>query len=125
MEKKSVLAIGIDPAVTDFAKFPGFTVQQFRQFIDAQIDRVRSCGFDVNSCLIDMGESAEATTAAALKSKRWDCVVIGAGLRQPPELLLLFERIVNLVHALAPTALICFNTRPDDTAEAVERCLKG
>ena len=125
MEKKSVLAIGIDPAVIDFSKFPGFTAQQFRQFFDAQIDRMRSRGFDASSCLIDLGETAEATTATALKSKRWDCVVIGAGLRQPPEQLLLFERIVNLVHALAPTASICFNTRPNDTAEAVERWLEG
>ena len=80
MEKKSVLAIGIGFAVKDFSKFPGF-----RQFFDAQVERVRSRGFDASSCLIDLGETAEATTATALKSKRWDCVVIGAGLRQPPE----------------------------------------
>jgi hypothetical protein len=48
-------------------------------------------------------------------------VLIGAGLRQPPERLLLFERIVNLIHRLAPKASICFNTTPADTAEAVQR----
>ena len=91
--EKIIIAIGIDPAVIDCSKFPGFTAQQFRQFFDAQVDRVRSRGFDASRCLIDLGETAEATTAAALKSKRWDCVVIGAGLRQPPEQLLLFEEV--------------------------------
>lgn len=60
-------------------------------------------------------------TADALKSKHFDCVLIGAGLRLPPERLLLFETIINLIHRLAPRAGICFNTTPADTAEAVQR----
>jgi hypothetical protein len=47
--------------------------------------------------------------------------VIGAGLREPAPRLLLFEKIINLVHTLAPEARICFNTTPADTAEAVRR----
>jgi hypothetical protein len=47
--------------------------------------------------------------------------VIGAGLREPSEHLLLFEKILNLVHRLAPNASIAFNTSPVDTADAVER----
>jgi hypothetical protein len=34
---------------------------------------------------------------------------------------MLFERLVNAVHEHAPRARLCFNTRPDDTAEAVKR----
>ncbi len=60
---------------------------------------------------------------AALTAKRYDCVMIGAGLREPPERLLLFERVLNLVHRLAPDACICFNTSPADSAAAVQRCL--
>jgi hypothetical protein len=33
--------------------------------------------------------------------------------------LLLFEKIINLVHGLAPAARICFNTTPADTVKAV------
>ncbi len=47
--------------------------------------------------------------------------MIGAGLREPRERLLLFEKMLNLVHSLAPQARICFNTTPADTAEAVQR----
>jgi hypothetical protein len=57
----------------------------------------------------------------ALRARNFDCVVIGAGLREPPERLLLFERIINLVHRLAPNASIAFNATPADTAEAVRR----
>jgi hypothetical protein len=46
----------------------------------------------------------------------------GCGL--PPERLLLFEKILNLVHVLAPAARICFNTTPADTAEAVRRWIE-
>jgi len=121
MAKKTVLAIGIDPALVDFTAMPQFTPEIFRSYIDAQIERVRGMGYDVTSCLIDLGDTAEAVTAEALKSGNFDCVLIGAGLRQPPERLLLFERIINLIHRLAPKASICFNTTPADTAEAVQR----
>jgi hypothetical protein len=121
MAKKSVLAIGIDPVLVDFTALPQFTPEMFRSYIDAQLERVRGMGYDVRSCLIDLGDTAEAVTAEALRSRDFDCVLIGAGLRQPPERLLLFERIINLIHRLAPRASICFNTTPADTAEAVRR----
>jgi hypothetical protein len=123
MAKKTVLAIGIDPSVVDFSALPGMTVELVRNYIDAQIERLRSLGFDAESCLIDLGDTAEAVAAAALRSRPLDCVVIGAGLREPPERLPLSEKIINLVHALAPEATICFNTTPADTAEAVLRWL--
>lgn len=49
---------------------------------------------------------------------RSDCVVIGAGLRLPPKSLLLFETVINAIHRAAPSAVIAFNTNPEDTAEA-------
>jgi hypothetical protein len=120
---KRVLAIGIDPVFVDFTAMPQFTPEMFRNFIDTQLDRVRASGYDVTSCLIDLGDTAEGVTAQALKSGQFDCVLIGAGLRQPGERLLLFEKIVNLVHELAPNARICFNTSPADSADAVRRWL--
>jgi hypothetical protein len=118
---KKVLAIGIDPIFVDYTGMPQFTPEMFRGYIDAQIARVREAGFDVTSCLIDLGETAEAVATGALTAEKFDCVVIGAGLRLPPERLLLFEKIINLIHRLAPQAGICFNTTPADTAEAVQR----
>ncbi len=117
----AVLAIGLDPAFADLAAFPGLTPQLVQVYIDSQIEKLHQSGYDVASCLIDLGDTAEAVAERALRSKRFDCVVIGAGLRQPPQNLLLFEKIINLIHALAPGARICFNTTPADTTDAVRR----
>jgi hypothetical protein len=118
---RKVLAIGIDPAFIDYTAMPQFTGEMFRGYIDAQIERVRTAGFDVTSCLIDLGDTAEAVTTQALKSQAFDCVLIGAGLRQPGERVPLLEKVLNLVHRLAPAASICFNTNPADSLEAVQR----
>jgi ribosomal protein S12 methylthiotransferase accessory factor YcaO len=84
MAKKTVLAIGIDPGFADLAAFPQLTPELVRSYIDAQIERLRELGFEVDSCLIDLGETAEAVATMALKSRHFNCIVIGAGLRQPP-----------------------------------------
>lgn len=124
MTKKTVLAIGIDPALVDYSAFPGLTAELVSHFIATQIVKLRVEGYDAESCLIDLGETAEAVASAALASRPLDCVVIGAGLREPAERLLLFEKILNLVHINAPRAAICFNTTPADTVEAVQRWIR-
>ena len=121
MARKAVLAIGLDPAFVDLSGHPQLTPALVRHYIDAQIQALRSLGFDAEACLIDLGDTAEAVATKALMSKRFDCVVLGAGLREPPPQLLLFEKIINLIHRLAPAAKICFNTTPADTADAVQR----
>jgi len=121
MAKMSVIAIGIDPAFSDFSAFPDLTPELVRTYIDAQIEQLRTSGLDAVSCLTDLGDTAESIVENALKSRSFDCVVIGAGLREPKPRLLLFEKIINLVHDLAPDAKICFNTNPSDTLEAVHR----
>ena len=123
MTKRTVLAIGVEPRFVDLSAFPGLTPELVRNFIEAQIERLRALGYDAESCLIDLGETAEAVTVAALTSRHPDCIVIGAGLREPAERLLLFERILNLVIHV-PHVRICFNTTPADTAEAVQRWIK-
>lgn len=124
MTKTTVLAIGIEPAFANFSAFPQLTPELVKNFIETQIQGLRTLGYEAESCLIDLGATAEAVTKAALTSRRLDCVVIGAGLREPADRLLLFEKIINLVHIHAPHAKICFNTSPSDTAEAVRRWIE-
>lgn len=112
--------MGLDPVFADFTRFPDLTPELIRSFIDAQLDRLRGLGYEVTGCLVDAGDTAESEVTGHLQARRFDCVMFGAGLRDP-ERLLLFERLLNLVHALAPEARICFNTTPADTAEAVQR----
>ena len=120
---KAVLAIGLDPAFVDLSAMPGFTPDMVRTYLQSQINRIAEFGYDVERCLIDRGATAEQVVEQALRARPFDCVVIGAGLREPPDLLLLFERVINLVHRLAPSARIAFNADPTDTAEAAQRWL--
>ena len=66
MNGKSVLAIGIDPAFADLSVHPDLSVDLVRAYVDQQIDRVRNLGYEVDSCLIDQGETAQATVKTAL-----------------------------------------------------------
>jgi hypothetical protein len=118
--RKSVLALGLDPTLVDPAAFPGFTAAQVRAFIDSQLNGLVELGYEVESCLVDSGETAETVLAQRLESRSFDCVMFGAGLRAPTSLLL-FEKLLNRVHERAPHAKICFNTSPGDSAAAVQR----
>jgi hypothetical protein len=117
---KRILALGLDPGFVDLSDMPQFTPELIRAYVDSQLARVRALGHAVDSCLVDSGETAAAVLTNRLTSETYDCVVIGAGLHAPAHLLL-FEKLLNLVHAQAPGAKICFNTTPADTAEAVQR----
>ena len=119
---KSVLALGLDPVYADFSALPNLTPALIGAFIEAQLDRLRALGYEVVSCLVDSGETAEAVASQYINSQKFDCVMIGAGLRAKPHFLL-FEKLINLIHEHALGAKICFNTTPADTAEAVQRWL--
>jgi hypothetical protein len=61
----SVLALGLDPGFADYSQMPELTPQAVRSFIDAQLERVREAGYEVESCLVDTGATAEATPDCA------------------------------------------------------------
>lgn len=116
----TVLALGLDPNFTDLTAMPGLTPELIQAFIDSQLERILALGYEVESCLVDSGETAEQVLKESLGKQEYDCVMIGAGLRAPGQLLL-FEKLLNLIHAHAQSAKICFNTTPADSAEAVQR----
>ncbi len=124
-QKKSVLLVGIDPALIDFssAEFAPYKLNAdlVMSALLAENGRLRDLGYDAEMCLTDLGETAERVVKDNLRAKAYACVVIGAGIRVSPRSFLLFEKLINVVHANAPQAKLCFNTRPGDTAEAVLR----
>ncbi len=126
MSGKSVLVIGLDPNLIDFTQ-PGYPPEMDATKVLAGLksseDELTSLGYSVERCLTDFGETAETVLQNALKQKRFDCVLIGAGVRAVPSNFLLFEKLINVVHEHAPQAKICFNTMPNDTAAAVKRWL--
>ncbi len=118
---KKILLLGLLPSVVDFSLFPDMTAEKVAMGLKAQEKILCDLGFDARWCLLDLGETAEAVALAALKAGPYEVVLLGAGVRLTPAHFLLFERLLNLVHEHAPKARICFNTRPDDTQEAVLR----
>jgi hypothetical protein len=115
-----VLALGLDPMFADLGSRPELTPELVRAFIESQLERARASGYEVVTCLVDAGATAEAVLMEAFGGRPYDCVLFGAGLRAP-EHLVLFEKLLNIVHAEAPQAKLCFNTSPYDSCEAIKR----
>jgi hypothetical protein len=113
----------IDFSAPDFAAFPGMDAAKVLAGLKASEDNLTQLGYDVRMCLTDFGETAESVVKDLLEQKRFDCILIGAGIRMIAGNTILFERLVNVIHVYAPHARLCFNTKPSDTAEAVQRWL--
>ena len=122
---KRVLLLGLLPSVVDFSTVPDLTAAKLDASLKAQEKSLRDLGFDASWCLVDLGETAEAVAKAALEARPRDVVLVGAGVRTLPAHFALFEKLINVVHEHAPKAKICFNTRPDDTQEAVLRWIQA
>ena len=125
-DRKSALVIGLDPALIDFSQpgyAPGMDATKVRAGLKSSEDELTRLGYSVQICSTDFGETAEAVVQNQLKQKRWDCVMVGAGVRTNPSNFMLFEKLINVVHEHAPQAKLCFNQLPSDTAEAVKRWL--
>jgi hypothetical protein len=125
--KKSVLLIGLDPTLIDFSQ-PDFAATgtdraKILAAVKSSEDALNRLGYNVQTCLTDFGETAAAVVQSQLKQKRFDCILIGAGIRAIPGNFILFEKLINVVHEHAPQAKLCFNTSPDDAVEAIQRWL--
>lgn len=127
MANKSVLIIGFDPRFLDFSSPElaplNLTAEKITAGTAAELERLRGLGYEPDGCFVDLGETAATVVASRLREREFGCVVIGAGVRANPKYFLLFEKLLNVVHELAPRARIAFNTNPTDTAEAVRRWL--
>jgi hypothetical protein len=123
-----VLLVGQVPETVDFsdpALPPGLDAQKIHAGIADSMRQMTQLGWQADVCLVRPDETAGIELERQLASATYDCVVIGAGVRNPPKSLLLFEVLINVAHKSAPNASIAFNTRPQDTADAAARWLKG
>jgi hypothetical protein len=127
-DMKKVLFVGQQPETVDFsdpALPPGFDAAKIHAGIAVGMQQMAERGWHADLCLVRPDESAVAALERRLSGMSYDCVVIGGGIRIPPKSLLLFERLLNAVHASAPGASIAFNTSPQDTADAAARWLNA
>ena len=116
-----ILLLGLDPETVDFsdpALPPGMTVEKVHAGIAVALKQFTDHGWESDVAFIHPDETAGPTVERQL---RYDCVVIGGGVRLPPRNLALFEVVINAIRKAAPRAAIAFNTRPDDSADAAAR----
>ena len=123
-----VLIVGLQPELIDFsspefAAFPGLSAERIMEGLNASVASLLAIGYQAELCLTDFGETAESVLRNQLAGTKYDCIVVGAGIRTAPTHFILFEKMINIIHEHAPKARICFNTKPGDTIEAVRRWL--
>ena len=121
-----VLLVGQEPETVDYsdpALPPGMDAKKIRAGIDFCLKQMTDRGWQADVCMVKPDATAGPAVERQLGAAKYDCVVIGAGLRLPPKMLLLFETVVNTVHKAAPNTAIAFNTVPQDSADAAGRWL--
>ena len=121
-----ILLVGIDPDLVDFsdpALPPGIDADFIRRGIRQALDELGAAGHDTGHLYIPIDPADQRLLSDTLASDSIDCVVIGGGVRIPPNNLLLFEAVLNTVaHAAAPPA-IALVAHPGEAAGAVARVL--
>jgi hypothetical protein len=123
---RRVLLVGYDPDTVDFsdpALPPGMTAAKIHAGVQVALKQMADRGWEADVCFIRPDQTAGPTVERQLAAKPYECVVVGAGVRLPPKRLAIFEAVINAIHKAAPTAVIAFNTRPDDSADAAGRWL--
>ncbi|MFZ0902693.1 MAG: hypothetical protein WAN71_02185 [Mycobacterium sp.] len=119
----TAIQIGLDPEVidyssSDFAQFPGLSKEKLRAANDDNVAALRAAGYHVDNCLIDVGDAGADKARQWLEAKRYDAVLIGAGVRLVAGNTVLFESIVNAAHITQPGCRFVFNrgavATPDD-----------
>jgi hypothetical protein len=120
-----ILILGQDVHTVDYthpAIPPGMSAETVMAGLARAKASLESQGFAVDLLQVQPGPAtAEAEVVAQLTDQTYAVVVIGAGIRNPPPSLGLFETVLNAVHRHAPGARIAFNTRPDDSDVAAGR----
>lgn len=122
-----VLLVGLVPEAVDYTDPtlpPGMSAEKVHAGIAVAMKGFADRGYEADVGMILPDETAVPTLESQLAAKKYDCVVIGGGVRLPPRHLGLFEALIHTIHRSAPDAAIAFNTRPDDSADAAARGLE-
>lgn len=122
----TAIQIGIDPDVidyssADFARFRGLSKEKLRAANDENVAGLRAAGYGVDNCLIDVGQAGVDKARQWLEAKRYDAVLIGAGVRLVAANTLLFEAIVNAAHIAQPGCRFVFNRDAVSTPDDIRR----
>ncbi len=111
----------VDYGSADFARFNGLTREKLAKANSDNVAGLRAAGYEVDNCLIESGEAGAETARMWLAAKRYDAVLIGAGVRLVASNTLLFEAIVNAANAANPGCRFVFNYSATSTPDDIRR----
>ena len=122
----TAIQIGLHPDAVDyesaeFAQFTGLSKERLTKANSDNVAGLRAAGYDVDNCLIETGEPGIETARKWLAAKRYDAVLVGAGVRLVASNTLLFEAIVNAAHAANPGCRFVFNYSASSTPDDIRR----
>ena len=94
-------------------------------------EKLRSLGFQATTFVLTNDEAGDARLAAELKRTEFDGVAIGGYINgqdpvnfpATPETTIWFNRVLNIIHANAPSTKIILVRGPEDVVAAIERVL--
>jgi hypothetical protein len=118
LRRRHVLILGLDPDV-----IPGIDAAAVRAGLQYGLARFEDSDLIADQCLVALDTTAEHRIVEALAGEKYDCVVIGGGIRKPEPLLEFFETVINLISLHAPRAAIAFNADAGTSLEAALRVL--
>ena len=111
----------VDYESADFSQFKGLTKEGLTEANSANVAGLRAAGYEVDNCLIKTGEAGAQKARTWLATKRYDAVLIGAGIRLVASNTLLFEAIVNAAHTANPDCRFVFNYSATSTPHDIRR----
>ena len=94
-------------------------------------EKLRSLGFQATTFVLTNDEAGDARLVSELKRAEYDGVVIGGYINgqdavnfpATEETTVWFNRVLNIVHANAPSTKIILARGPEDVVPAIERVL--
>lgn len=122
---RTFLIVGIDPDAIDFSgpnTPPGMRAEKLSAEVEESRRQLADQGDRADLCAIKLDESAGARVSEQLARARYDCILIGGGLRSDKSIGVV-ERTINAVHQHAPDAAIAFLKLPRDAVAAAARVL--
>ncbi|SEQ64771.1 hypothetical protein SAMN05216548_106130 [Faunimonas pinastri] len=122
-----ILIIGYDPDSVDFSdpgSPPGLDIDKIWAGAKASLKRIEDYGWTGVQCMVRPDDTAAGVVERALSDAKYDCIVIGGGVRLAYNSVPVFENIVDAVRRSAPGTPLAFNEGPEKSLEAAKRWLE-
>jgi hypothetical protein len=122
-----ILVIGYAPEDVDFsdpAIPPDMNAEKVANGIAEDMEKLHAKGWEADHLPIFANSDLRKCVLDQLKKYKYDCIVIGGGVRLTTRRIPQLEVVVNAVSEGAPNTPIAFNAGPAYSSEAAARWVK-